>query len=463
MSWFKSAPPAYAPSPPSVTYDANGNPRIEWHCQERNVRNMEGWFDKRLYHDLMEAKVSLAVEYEGNLHWRCQGLVAARIFMDDTKGAEIGKEKSRVAHPTCAKDFYTLRSFGGFRTDSITRFTMRQASEMELSAMELAAFRAGRLNFLEHHCIVAEFSDGGEKVFSRDCYVPQYARQVVVLLNNEIVRKRPEGGWRDKVARDEAENEKAMDLKSAIKVKTRMDVERSAEVSRVRSERLSEMPPDITFAGIIFASPETFQRNPAVVFPLNDPPVKVSEYGSLAAYERIVEIDPRTDVKHRASIAEMWTKKTLIVGASIARCMDNERCVSDYVDRVQVDFNSNGANWLPDIIAVRRVLDVHGLQWIKPMSDLRDIKIVDGKSVPVPPQFLIRLDVVTDDDALILCLVFSKGELVPLSYTTQTSREDLEKWKELLLMGWKKQSGVGVAPPVSSAPDEPISASHRPV
>lgn len=179
------------PTPPTVAMNAHGFPCVKWVVLERITGNNK-WGSKTIWHKEYATAITMEIDSKGQLVRSIRGRYAHKI---EFKGNDVKRgEKERYEEKPPRQNFFE-DLWWWYQVVDVRQFTLRRSSEMELGSVDADFFRQGKLHYLEHHNIVIEFKDGSEVTISRDTQDPQYSRQIVTILNRELIANQPEHGW----------------------------------------------------------------------------------------------------------------------------------------------------------------------------------------------------------------------------------------------------------------------------
>lgn len=382
-----------------VTRDANGLPVVEWFGMEHRYERDEevGWFRSR--REIMTCMKHVAtVSLHGN--FVVTRSVDVRMVCAPGQNGEtlkfisnhllkVGPNREKEIVCDCA-------------ADDLKAISRELASTLELSSGDLNLFRQNRLRFDEHHLVQVELVNGTFGTLSRDCQQLEYTLRVVGTLSREFILNRPANGWQFKL--------------KPIQEAAASAGTRQKHVAQAAAHWAKPQAPPVIYEGRKFAA-------------FIDHPWGVAVNTPIVEAHRQSLLDQKPDLWHRGS---SWSYTT---GAAYLPYL-----VTCTAAGVETDYNTNSlvtfhppqhaqiGDTFGDTVKVEANSQDGARVWQKQMSKLVAIKSDKAKNFKVPPQYMVRGDVMPSDDATIYYLEFADGEVIPLCYAVKMPTTAFENW-----------------------------------
>lgn len=398
-----------------VTTDENGLRVVTWFSMEHRYERDEevGWFRDR--REIMTCFNNVArISQNGN--FVVERSVDVRMVCAAGENGEAQKFISNhflKVGPNKEKATICDRP-----ADELKAISREFASTLELSSADLNLFRQNRLRFDEHHLVQVELADGEFGTLSRDCQQMEHTLRVVVALSREFILNRPANGWQSKL--------------KPIQEAAASAASRQKYIAQATVHWAAPQAPPVIYEGRKFAA---FIEHPwgAAV---NTPIVEAHRQNLL---------DQKPDLWHRGS---SWSYTT---GAAYLPYL-----VTCTAAGVEADYNTNSlvtfhpphhaqiGDTFGDTVKVEANGQDGARVWQKQMSKLVAVKSDTAKNFKVPPQYMVRSDVMPSDDATIFYLEFADGEVIPLCYAVKMPSTAFENWAATIQQA---QAVCGTLPP----------------
>lgn len=382
-----------------VTRDVNGLPVVEWFGMEHRYERDEevGWFRSR--REIMTCIKNVAtVNLFGN--FVVTRSVDVRMVCAPGENGEALKFVSN--HLLKVGPNRESEIICDCPADDLKAFSRELASTLELSSGEMNLFRQNRLRFDEHHLVQVELVNGTFGTVSRDCQQLEYTLRVVGTLSREFIINRPANGWQSKL--------------KPIQEAAASAASRQKYIAQAVAHWATAQAPPLIYEGRKFAA---FLEHPwgAAV---NTPIVEAHRQSLL---------DQKPDLWHRGS---SWSYTTGAAYLPYLITCTTAGVETDYNTCSLVTFHpphhAQIGDTFGDTVKVEANCQDGTRVWQKQMSKLVAIKSDTAKNFKVPPQYMMRNDVMPSDDATIFYLEFADGEVIPLCYSIKMPMTAFENW-----------------------------------